>query len=62
MAKLPARPDKVVVVMVLLSPPKDGSLLTLAEFGAVKVIREAVVLDEPLTLTCTALDEPVFPL
>jgi hypothetical protein len=62
MEKLPADPDKVVVVMVLLSPPKDGKLLTLVELGAVKVISVAMFFDDPLTLTCTALDDPVLPL
>jgi hypothetical protein len=60
--KLPADLDKVVVVMVLLSPPKDSKLLILEELGAVKVIRVAVVLEEPWMLTCTGLVEPVFPL
>ena len=60
--KLPADPDKVVVVMVLLSPPKDGRLLTLVELGAVKAMSVAVVLEEPSTLTWTAFDDPVFPL
>jgi hypothetical protein len=60
--KLPADPDKVVVVMVLLSPPKVDRLLTLVELGAVKAMRVAVVLEEPLTLTWTAFEDPVFPL
>jgi hypothetical protein len=56
--KLPEDPDRVVVVIVLLSPPKDGRLLTLVELGAVNVMREAVIFVEPLMLTWTALDEP----